>query len=65
MTASERARELGLESLVQAETMLGTRGDGVPIVKRQTLDNWFKHKPLLFDAVMTGLAARLKREKKK
>ena len=46
MTPSQQAKELGLTSLAQVSTLTG--------VSPQTLDNWSKHKPVLFKVVLQG-----------
>lgn len=46
MTASEKAKKTGLVSLSQVSKMTG--------VSTQTLNNWFKNKPQLFDIVLKG-----------
>ena len=51
MTASKKAKEKGLTSLKQASVLTG--------VSPQTLDNWYKHKPELFETVLCGCVARL------
>lgn len=63
LSPTEVAQDAGLESIAQAVRMLGTKEDGLPVVPKSTLFNWYQHKPLLFRAVMDGLAVRLKRNK--
>lgn len=60
MTASEKAKAAGLRSLKQISDMLGTNSNGRPMVSRQTLDNWHKNKPELFNAVLMGCVALLR-----
>ena len=59
MTPSKQAKELGLNSLKQAQDELGTKPNGDYIVSGQTLDNWSKSKPELLNAVLTGVAYKL------
>ena len=54
MTASKKAKELGLKSLTQVSELTGQ--------SLQTLTNWFKDKPELFEVVLIGCAAKLKGE---
>jgi hypothetical protein len=46
MTPSQQAKETGLKSLSQVSELTG--------VSLQTLTNWHKHKPLLFNVVCMG-----------
>lgn len=55
MTASKKAKELGLKSLAQITGLTG--------VSTQTLDNWFKNKPRLFEIVCLGVKAKLEPQK--
>ncbi len=50
-TASQRAKAKGLTNLKQVTDLTG--------VSPQTLDNWYKHKPELFETVLVGSVARL------
>jgi len=59
MTPSQQAKAAGLKSLSQVRDMLGTNKNGHPMVSLQTLNNWHKNKPLLFQAVLDGCVARL------
>lgn len=56
MTPSQQAKAAGLKSLSQVRDMLGTSESGQPIVSLQTLINWHKNKPKLFNAVILGCA---------
>ncbi len=49
MKASEQAKAAGLKSLAQVSELTG--------VSFQTLNNWAKHKPQLFEAVLLGCLA--------
>ena len=49
MTASQQAKAAGLKSLAQVSELTG--------VSFQTLNNWAKHKPQLFEAVLLGCLA--------
>lgn len=51
MTASKQAKELGLKSLTQVS--------GLTKQSPQTLDNWHKNKPELFEIVLIGCKAKL------
>ena len=55
MTASEKAKALGLKSLAQVCQMTGQSA--------QTLNNWHKNKPELFDVVLVGCYAKFKQLK--
>lgn len=46
MTASESAKSAGLKSLAEVSEMTKT--------STQTLNNWFNHKPELFEIVLLG-----------
>lgn len=59
MTPSQQAKAAGLKSLSQVRDMLGTNKNGHPMVSLQTLNNWAKNKPLLFQAVLDGCAKQL------
>jgi len=50
-TASYQAKAKGLTNLKQVSALTG--------VSPQTLDNWYKHKPELFEIVLMGCVARL------
>lgn len=50
-TASEMAKRLGLSSLKQAVDLSGE--------SRQTLNNWFNHKPFLFKSVINETVREL------
>jgi len=52
MTASEQAKAQGLKSLAQVAELTG--------VSFQTLNNWHKNKPELFEIVLLGCVERLK-----
>ncbi len=51
MTASKKAKELGLKNLKQVSELTGQ--------SLQTLTNWFNDKPELFEVVLLGCAAKL------
>ncbi len=51
MTPSQQVKELGLESLAQVSRMTG--------VSPQTLDNWSKNKPKLFEIVLLGVTQKI------
>jgi len=46
MTASQQAKKAGLKNLVEVVDITGQ--------SRQTLTNWHKNKPLLFNVVLIG-----------
>lgn len=50
-TPSQQAKSVGLKSLTQVSEMTG--------VSLQTLTNWAKNKPELFETVLAGCVARL------
>lgn len=50
MKPSEKCKEAGLKSLAELSDMTD--------VSVQTLNNWFKDKPALFDIVLTGAACK-------
>lgn len=50
MKPSEKCKEAGLKSLAELSVM--TR------VSVQTLNNWYKNKPRLFDVVLAGAVVR-------
>lgn len=52
MTASNKAKQLGLKSLAQAARLTGQ--------SNQTLTNWHRNKPELFDIVIIGCAQLIK-----
>jgi hypothetical protein len=52
MTPSKKAKELGLKSLTQVSKITGQ--------SLQTLTNWFKDKPELFEAVILGCKNKIK-----
>jgi hypothetical protein len=54
MSASKKAKELGFKNLAQVQELSGQ--------SQQTLDNWFKKKPLLFEVVLFGCLAKLNRQ---
>ena len=51
MTTSQKAKAKGLTNLKQVVELTG--------VSPQTLDNWSKHKPELFEVVLCGCVAIL------
>ncbi len=55
MTPSQQAKSVGLKSLTQVKEHLGTKSNGQPVVSLNTLTNWHKHKPKLFQAVLIGV----------
>ena len=57
MTPAQQAKAAGLKSLSQVRDMLGTNKSGHPMVSLQTLSNWHKNKPDLFEAVLKGVGA--------
>lgn len=59
MTPSQQAKAAGLKSLSQVRDMLGTSESGHPIVSLQTLINWHKNKPDLFDIILTGCHTKI------
>lgn len=63
MTPSQSAKAAGLKSLSQVRDMLGTNKNGHPMVSLQTLTNWHKNKPLLFEVVIAGCVATLNKSK--
>lgn len=52
MTPSQQAKQAGLTGLKQVSEMTGQSA--------QTLINWYKNKPELFDVVISGCVAKLK-----
>jgi len=50
MTPSQKAKDAGLKSLSQVSRLTGQ--------SPQTLDNWAKNKPKLFNIVLLGCLAR-------
>tara|TARA_R110002020_G_scaffold171078_1_gene361028 strand:- start:65 stop:241 length:177 start_codon:yes stop_codon:yes gene_type:complete len=57
MKPSEICKQHGL-TLKQLSEELGQSKSGRPIVSRQTLINWHRKKPVLFLAVVRGVAAK-------
>lgn len=55
MTASQKAKSLGV-TMVQVRDALGQNKNGHPLVSLQTLNNWHKNKPALFEVVCLGVA---------
>ena len=55
MTPSQQAKSVGLKSLTQVSDHFGDKPSGQPVVSLNTLDNWHKHKPKLFYAVLIGV----------
>lgn len=53
MTPSQQAKSAGLKSLKQVSEIIGK-----PV---QTLDNWAKKSPELFDIVLLGCAFKIKK----
>ena len=58
-TPSKQAKALGFKDMNQVKAQLGFNKNGHPMVSSQTLDNWSKNKPELFDAVLMGVAYKL------
>ena len=59
MTPAQTAKSMGLKSLTQARDMLGTNKNGHPMVSLNTLTNWHRNKPELFEVVMLGCLEKL------
>ena len=55
MTPAQQAKSVGLKSLTQVSNHFGIKPNGQPVVSLNTLDNWHKHKPKLFQAVLIGV----------
>jgi hypothetical protein len=53
MTAAKAAKSAGLKNLAEVAKLTG--------VDRQTLHNWSKDKPLLFNIVLKGCVAEIDR----
>lgn len=62
MTPAQTAKSMGLKSLTQARDMLGTNKNGHPMVSLNTLTNWHRNKPELFEVVMLGCLVKFKEE---
>lgn len=62
MTPSQQAKSTGLKSLSQVRDTLGANKNGHPMVSLQTLANWHKNKPELFEVVLIGVKQKLKKE---
>jgi hypothetical protein len=58
MTASDQAKDVGFKSLVEVSRALGHNKNGHPLVSRQTLINWHRDKPALFDVVLKGVKVK-------
>lgn len=56
MTPSVKAKQLGCKSLRQVSEESGT--------SEQTLCNWFRNKPKLFEVACIGVKTKLERENK-
>lgn len=54
MTASQQAKAAGLKSLLQVQQLTGQSA--------QTLINWHRDKPVLFQIVLLGCISRLKND---
>lgn len=54
MTPSQQAKQAGLDSLAEVSRMTG--------VRFQTLNNWARNKPDLFQVVIAGCVAMKERE---
>lgn len=52
LTPAKQAKQRGLKSLKQVTELTGQ--------SKETLGNWSKHKPQLFDVVLTGCIEKLK-----
>lgn len=59
LTPSKKAKALGFKNMKQVKAELGFNEQGHPLVSSQTLSNWNKNKPELFDAVLLGVAYKL------
>jgi len=59
MTPAKQAKALGLKSITSVADSLGFKANGNHVVSLQTLDNWAKHKPLLFKTVLLGCKAKI------
>jgi hypothetical protein len=57
MTPSQQAKSVGLKSLTQASQMTGQ--------SLNTLSNWCKNKPLLFEIVLIGCITKLEKGEEK
>jgi len=53
MTPAQQAKAAGLESLAVVIEMTG--------ISRQTLENWHRNRPQLFDVILAGCVAKLER----
>jgi hypothetical protein len=62
MTPSQQAKAAGLKSLSQVRDMLGTNKNGHPMVSLQTLINWHRDKPELFEVVLLGCVNKINEE---
>ena len=58
MSASSKAKDAGFKSLAEVSRALGHNKNGHPLVSRQTLINWHRDKPALFEAVLLGVKAK-------
>jgi len=58
-TASQLAKAKGLTGLKQIIELHGYKPNGQPVLSGQTLDNWYKRKPEIFETVLVGCVARL------
>ncbi len=63
MTPAQQAKAAGLKELSEIVKMIGFKPNGRPITSLQTLDNWHKDKPILFEMVVAGCVALQKIEK--
>lgn len=54
MTASQQAKDAGLKNLLQVQQLTGQSA--------QTLINWHRDKPALFQIVLLGCVSRLKND---
>lgn len=52
----DEIRKAGFDNVDEVVTYLGVKDNGEPVVSKMTLFNWHKNKPLLFEAVILGLA---------
>ena len=54
ITAQQKAKSLGV-TMTQVRDALGQNKNGQPLVSLQTLNNWHKNKPALFEVVCLGV----------
>lgn len=61
MKPSELCKQQGL-TLKQVSEALGTSKSGHPMVSRQTLINWHRNKPALFECVVSGVKSIIEKK---